>query len=358
MSNPQVIIFVEDPGAANYAIPLARSFSDSGVPAALFAERDAAAYLKDRGQSFVDSKGLAHLENFSGNLRCFLFGNSDLADSRAFALMDEAKKMGIPTFSFVDGLGNFANRFRGSTEQPFFHKPDFLLLPDNKSAEWATILGYPQKQIIVVGHPYYDWILERRAEVTRAPETPPKTIGFFTEPLGGNKPEQFQRSDEYTLDGWGNSEGRNQVVIEELLSAIGPWRDQVRLILRLHPKNHSDDFSEHRKYFDEISQGGDTLKVISDCDLLVGQTSIALLESALLGRPTLSIVPRALERDWLSSIGWGMTPSVFTRADLERQVREFMTGVAKVPPPPEEAIGLGASEKIVAAVKMAIEKRS
>ena len=356
-AHPQVVIFVEDPGAANYAIPLADAFEAVGISAELYSEGATVDYLKGRGQSFIESQGLTTLESFSQNLRCLLFGTSDLPDSRAFTLMNEVRRLEISSFAFVDGLGNFANRFSGGTDQPFHYRPDFLLLPDIKSGDWAERLGFPRQQIVIAGNPYYDWILEKRKDVVRNHFTPPRTVGFFAEPLGGLNSTQFYKSEEYTLEGWGKSVGRNEIVLEEWIEAMRPWRSSIKQVLRLHPKNQADDFLDYHKYFDSISQGGESLKVIAECDLVVGETSIVLLEAALLGRPTLSIVPRVLERDWLSSIGWGMTPSVSTRAELEQQVQAFMTGKQKPSAPAEEVIGLGASQKIVAAVRAAMEKK-
>lgn len=68
--------------------------------------------------------------------------------------------------------------------------------------------------------------------------------------------------------------------------------------------------------FDFISSGGSPLELIYAADLVVGLTSMLLLEAALLGKPTLSIVPRRGEMDFLPTIRMGITPCVTTREQL------------------------------------------
>ena len=354
--HPEVVIFVEDPGAANYVIPLMESFKKFSISAQIFSEGSTVDYLRSRGLACVNTEAINRLEDFSNNLKCFLFGTSDLPHSRALTLMQKAKKLSIPALAILDGPANIAHRFSGGGDQPFLYEPDYLLLADFQTKRAAEDLGYPAEKIIVVGNPYYDWILEKRAELNIAPAKPPKTIGFFSEPRTGLNPKQLFKSQEYTLSGWGDSDGRNEVVLEEFIDAIGPWRSSVKLILRLHPKNSSNDFCAYRKYFDELSHAGDGLKVISECDLVVGQTSIVLLEAALLGIPTLSIVPRAIERDWLTSIGWGMTPCAFTRVDLKKQIETLMTSAAVARPLPKDVIGVDAAKNIVQVVQQVMKK--
>jgi hypothetical protein len=56
------------------------------------------------------------------------------------------------------------------------------------------------------------------------------------------------------------------------------------------------------------------------CDLVCGMTTMLLYEAALLGRPTLAILPRAVEGAWLPTIASGVTPAAITRPALSRML--------------------------------------
>jgi hypothetical protein len=54
--------------------------------------------------------------------------------------------------------------------------------------------------------------------------------------------------------------------------------------------------------------------------------SILLLEAALMGRPTLSILPRAVEAKSLATIQAGLTACVTTREQLRAALPGFLAG--------------------------------
>jgi len=58
------------------------------------------------------------------------------------------------------------------------------------------------------------------------------------------------------------------------------------------------------------------LEMIFASDLVVGITSMILLEAVILGRKTMSIIPREVERAWLPTIEFGLTPAFSRREDI------------------------------------------
>ena len=62
-------------------------------------------------------------------------------------------------------------------------------------------------------------------------------------------------------------------------------------------------------------------------DLVVGLTSILIVEATLLGTPTLSITPRAKEAAWLSTIEMKLTPMATTR----EEIRQLLPSAMKAP---------------------------
>ncbi len=87
-------------------------------------------------------------------------------------------------------------------------------------------------------------------------------------------------------------------------------------MLRLHPGNGLEDYSQLHPRIDAVSHGGDPLPIVWCADLVVGMTTMLLVEAFLLGRPTLSVIPRAAEAEWLPTTASGLTPVATTRAQL------------------------------------------
>jgi hypothetical protein len=151
-----------------------------------------------------------------------------------------------------------------------------------------------------------------------------KMVVFVAEISAGLGPQQYQRSESYTLRGLGRSDNRTDIVLEEVLSAIAVLPERPYFVLRLHPKNLRDDFSGFDGKVDCISQTEVAREVAFVADLVVGMTSHMLIEAALLGRPTLSVLPREEEREWLPAIASGLIRCATTREGVQSSVEALL----------------------------------
>ena len=124
------------------------------------------------------------------------------------------------------------------------------------------------------------------------------------------------RDNDYTLIGRGNSNFRSKIVLEELLDSLRDLPEAPYVVLRLHPKDLLSNYGDLVGEVDQISEGGNPLEVVFAADLVVGMTSMLLLEAAIVGVSTLAIVPKIEERAWLPSIANGVTACVGERKAL------------------------------------------
>ena len=143
-----------------------------------------------------------------------------------------------------------------------------------------------------------------------------KVVVFVSEPPIAFDTGASYRTALCTLVGRGSNTERTQIVLEEFLDALDCLKVRPYAILRPHPRSCREDFSQYLDRFDYVCRGSSSLELISVTDLVVGMTSMMLFEAALMGKPTLSIVPRWTEREWLPTIGMGVTQCVATREDL------------------------------------------
>ncbi|MBT8003942.1 MAG: hypothetical protein HN578_13605 [Rhodospirillales bacterium] len=357
----EILIFVEDPGAANCVTRLPSALEDLSIGTSLFAAGTAVGYLGQQGIAFTElpegSTAASLLDNASPKL--VLVGTSEDPDTFGLQLVAPAQERGIPTVGIVDGPANPQHRFRGRGDAPLHHVPDFLIVPTDPLKKTFVQLGHGQENIFIGGHPHYDAIKEKRGalrEIGRAalrkkilPEISDERplIVFAAEISDGLDPTQFQRSADYTLRGRGQSDLRTNIVLEELLDSLNTLGPKPYMVLRLHPKNTRQEYSVYASEIDHISDSGSPLDVCFAADLVVGMTSILLIEAAILGRPTLSIIPRDVEKNWLDSIELGLTKVATSRDELHQAISQFMKDWPKeTDNRVDEVINFGSTDRI------------
>jgi len=334
-----ILIFAEDPGAAHYAAPLAAALAAQGWQAVVYAAGLAGKVLRQRHIPFVPVDGSMTPRSILAQVRprCLLTGTSENPDSLGLHLIHEAQRYGIRTAAFIDAGMNAAYRFRGRREEPLAHAPDWILVPDEWTKNEFIRAGASPDRTLVCGHPHYDYVLnlsrtwtakereQMRERLLPGLQEQQPVVVFVSE--GSERLSLLSAPpspSEYTMQGRGKSTGRTEIIIEEFLAAVQTLPQRPCLVLRLHPKDHADDFQAYGAEFDHIDQASPPLELVFCADLVVGMTSMLLLEAALLGRRTLAIVPRPAERDWLPTVRQGVTPCVTNRSDLAMTLADLL----------------------------------
>jgi len=334
-----VLIFVEDPGAANYVADFPSALKKLGRSAVLLADGYAKKYLAQRDVECVPMPHPATSDQVLGrfNPKLLIVGTSGNPDTLGLELIASARSMRIETIGVIDGLGNSDYRFRGKTDYALSYMPDWMAVPDEWTKEEYVKLGYPEDRIEICGHPHYDSVMNTAAQLAHqdrkvlrekffpdAPDDVPVVV-FLSEPLAGLDPSQCLKTEEYTLNGRGTVRNRTLIAIEEFLDAVRNAEAYPYLVLRLHPKNTIEEFTEYLTEFDKISVDNSPHELIFAADLVVGMTTILLMEAIILGRRTFSILPRPKEKGFVASIRAGFTPYATTR----RELREGLSGLLK-----------------------------
>ncbi|GAO78934.1 hypothetical protein [Sphingopyxis sp. C-1] len=330
------LLFAEDPGAALFMRELPAALRDAGAIPVTLALPFAAPYFPTEKliaapDALDDAAAEALLARF--NPAAVIFGTSENPDSFAFNLVAASRRNGVPTIAAVDSAPNAEHRFRGHGTDPLRYAPDTLLVADSASADAYRALGIESDQIAICGHPRFDeiaairerWSEDQRAQQRRRhfPGVPDdeKIVVFVSELSVGLGDNPFRRDDDYSLAGTSGSDARSRIVGEELLLALSHLPYPVHRVLRLHPKQDDAEEADFSALFDQVSQSEPGLELVNAADLVVGMTSILLIEAACLGRPVLSIVPRSEERQWLGDARKAI-PSVSTRDAIDA----FLTG--------------------------------
>jgi hypothetical protein len=331
------IVFVEDPGAANQAAELPEALEKRGLRTTLLAYGPAVEFLELRASSPFTAAEEAEAEAILERYRPALVvvGTSENPRSPALDLVRASAERGIPTVGIVDSPASSAQRFRGTTSDPLAYAPDWILVPDAWTKSHYVGLGHPEGRVVACGHPHYDFVRafgektrdsQARIRAELFPEAAPgrRVVVFAADLSTGLDPAAYRRSPEYTLTGRGENTGRTEIVLEEFLDAVSPFRDRAHCVMRLHPKHEGAELEAYVDEFDQVSQAEPSLDVIVGADAAVGMTTMLLVEALLLGRPTLSIVPREIERGWLATTQYELTPCVTTRPAVRAEVARLI----------------------------------
>lgn len=356
------LIFVEDPGAADFAADLPHVLAEGGLSATLLATGDAIPHLARLG---VDATPVPPGATARGLIaawrpRVVVVGTAEDSRTLGLALVNEARRQGLTTVGLVDAYPNAGHRFRGIGDRALAHAPDWLVVPSEATRLAYVELGFEATRCVVTGHPHDDRVraalphlrsLDR--EALRAEVFPDagnrRVLLFLSETNVGLHAEQYVRDASYTLHGTGRHRTRTEIVLDELLAAVDRIEPRPYLALRPHPKNRPDDLADFVPAFDSVTRAPAALEHLWAADAVVGMTTTLLGEAAALGRPTLAIVPREEERAWIPA-------AVATRgrvASTTAETRAHVAAVLEGPPLPPEA-GLDSPRARIAAAIEAV----
>jgi hypothetical protein len=324
-----ILIHVEDPGAANMVIGLPEKLSALGCDAQLLASSYAKEFLTSSGQAFSARLGTPlEILNIQ-NPKVVVVGTSEDKQAFSLPLTHAAQKSGIPTIGMVDMACNANNRFRGEGDDPLGYIPDNLIVPDQATMDAFIQIGVPAKKISRLGHPAYDRAYrfhQNRAAEAKSNTNRKKRILFLAEGRSLFDEKLSCRTDEYTLTGRGGDNWRTAIVLEELLDALSSLPElNAEVVVRPHPKMSTSDFDRFEGEI-IVDAGGDPLEAVSKADAVIGMTSMLLIEAAIVGRPVLSILPQPIEKDWLGPLKSGHILVVSNREDLLRALQELISG--------------------------------
>ncbi len=349
------ILYADDPGGANYLAPLTSALSDIGIRVRFMVAPELKASVHDRGFAAEVRNPDDTPETLLAGADILLVGTSEDRDCFAHQLTDVARRLDLPSIGLVDMTVNAACRFRGRTDSPLRFLPSWLAVPDATCRDAYVALGVPSDRIAVCGHPHYDAVRARRKSLLGQdrdalrqkifPDAPPaRPIWLFlAEGVDRLNPHLSYRSAEYTLNGRGDSDFRACIVLEELLDAAANIAPRPWVVLRPHPKSDLADFAPIEMELGGVNRGGDPLEAVWAADLVIGMTTMLLLETLLLHRPHFSIIPRPMETAWLPTLVLGLTPFATTCDGIKRLLATGANDSADV----DIALPTGATKRVL-----------
>ena len=238
-------------------------------------------------------------------------------------------KQGILSVAILDQWQNYALRFSGPDGSKLLqYLPDYIFVMDELAKVEMVREGIPESKIRITGQPafdntmaVYEAISGKVVPIKQALAIPEgyTVVAFIAEAL---------RKD------YGNSLGYDE---QSVLRFAGDTLDlicnlysnlKIFLLIKLHPENNFDAFHwasskwPHIKVH-VIQEEIGPVEVLAVSDLIVGMTSILLIESIIAGKLTVSLQFDSPSRSQLAATRVGAIPYITSESD-GRKILELL----------------------------------
>jgi hypothetical protein len=345
-----ILIFAEDPGAANYLSPLQLLLAEKKLSVHFLADGIAKEYFDRSSIKYSEINGMTAVEVLHKvQPSLVLVGTAENPKTFSHELVTAAKKLKIKSAAVIDAMMNARNRFRGETTNELQYAPDFLFVPDEHTQREFVSLGVPSERIFISGHPHFDFVRLKKAGLLADQALLRKKL--FPE-AHDKKVILFASEGAACLQKNGEAKDRRTETALEIFLESKRDLPQIYSVLRLHPKDKEEYFSAYFPQLDQISSGGSPLEVLAASDIVIGLTSMLMTEAALLGKPTLSIVSCRAEQDWLPALRNGATMAASDAHEFRQKLHDIVGNPERFQPGKEFVIADSSGATIATIMKI------
>ena len=145
-------------------------------------------------------------------------------------------------------------------------------------------------------------------------------------------PEEYMKTKDYLLFSPTNIIKRTDVVIFNLIDSLKSIKnlpEEILLVLRLHPKQDIADIAQSQE-FQFISKDEDVTEVCLATDIMVGMSSMIMVEAYELGTNTISLMPRKSEFSWMHQSHSKSIPTFFCKEDFINNIESTISNFDKI----------------------------
>jgi hypothetical protein len=342
--NKKILVACNDPGGTMACLPvIKRLISDNNIFTSIYAGGSAQNILSSENipfkifpQNYIFKKDLWKIEDILNQEKPDLvFTSTSFGKVIDNAILFSAVKKKIKTLALLDQWCNYSQRFQVySPNKNYEDLPDFIGVMDRFAKTEMVKECFPPERLIIVGHPYFDSIMTQKRRLSAEEKSNFKkeynidassmVIIFAAEP--------FRRGD-LKIIGYTDIKIINQLIMAAE-SISQEYQKKVTLLIKIHPRDKRSDTAFPINTSNNVrvllARGGQATKFILNADIVAGMSSIFLLESFLLGKPTLSIqIGRKIEDDLITN-KMGFTKPIKSYQELHTALSQLFNGGLKV----------------------------
>lgn len=300
MMTDDVLFAAAEPGSANVLASFHSRAKDRYGACAAWATPAASPALEaaglnvDRFEAVVVVSDVERRWATSEQPRAVLTGTS-LDGTLEAALWRLAAQAGVPALAWIDQWMNLERRFQHG-------RPAWVAVIDESQRQALITLGFDEQRIILGGHPHLDVMRVRPvAAPARNPQDATQTVLFVSESY----------SEDYRLGrlsplGYDEHEVFEIVTRAVVAAAQAQPHRHIDLVVKFHPLE-----GEPRRFIDVIESRdwpknvrvrwlpgpASGREAAAQADLVIGMSSMLLLEALLMERPVISLTPVIKDED-------------------------------------------------------------
>ena len=297
----KVLAFARESGGAQAIAPVIKELERKGSSVIVFAKDVAEKVFCDHGfrplyleggeSCFIEHALLNNWEGEGPDIVVTSAASLPELDMTEKNLWLWARRNCIRSLAVLDQWQNYARRFSSYLTTDFAFMPDICCVMDEIARLGMIEDGFPAERIVITGQPAFDSLVERTSADTKAELELKRAMG-----MDNGRPtvvfigEALRR---HLGDEYGYDEYR---VLNYLVDIIKDMDERPNLIIKKHPQNIDEDFD-----LDVISRAATQIvvrivgvehpakRVVLASDVVVGMSSVLLVESILLGQITVSL---------------------------------------------------------------------
>jgi len=319
----RIIASANNPGGANAILPLVKKF--------IAARHEVLCILEDKAREIFQSAGLAfvdaNLVDFAEinklvsaqKFDLFLAGTSLglTIDKKILAICQANKTLSIYVLDF---WSNYWQRF-SRQQKDFAYLPDYILIMDDLAQKEMLAEGFPPTKLRLTGNPFFDDF----ASGIDLTQTKKNLILFVSQPM---KDQNAVIGPQIPFDEF--------QALGDLIELMGSPKLQthnLELEIRLHPRDEKHKFDglmENLKFACGYDQLPDVKLSLARAGIIVGISSVVLLQAALAGKYVISYQGKNSDPDPLISNRLGISRLAKTKAELEVLLAEALNNRQKI----------------------------
>lgn len=339
IKNNRLLLLAHDPGGANVLAPLIGQVIKRGYRLQVWGLGPAKKVFRDaKVKTQRKTKGVRQeLDRELNSWKpALVITGTSVSDETEKWLWKKASQLKIPTVVIIDQWMNYLRRFEWRVKKRGYIFPTRILVSDQIAKEEAVREGIPEKMVRVTGNPYLENLQERANEYKKRSKQTKDRLGlmpqeklvtFVSEPI----------SQDYGVDYWGFDEKTIfKLLMLTLVEVSHSRRTKVLVVVKLHPREEKNNYQKMKlklsnnirwQLVPDINSGD----LIMASDLVCGMSSMMLIESVILGVPTVSIQIGLKRQNLLVLDRLGILKTVLNQEKLKKQVGDAMIGRLKIP---------------------------
>ena len=310
----RVVVSASDPGAANAVFPLIRKLKKHTLLNII--EGPAKKIFCSWDIDFKDSDKISQAElermltKFKPNL--FLAGTS-VGPTIDKKVLYYCKKRKIRSIYILDYWSNYVQRFSNNPGD-FKFLPDLICVMDDLAKKEMVKLGFNPKVICVTGNPYFEYFTTGFGTSGNEHDS----ILFISQPLS-----RVNKTHKLNMFGFDEFS-----VFDDLLAVLSGLKKQdVKLSLRLHPKDYPSKYNSYLKKHGNVKIDRLDLKnSLKKHGLVFGMNSIVLYLANLVGRNVVSYQPGLSKNELIREKSILCDKIVTAKSDLAGEIKRYLEG--------------------------------